>query len=171
LRDHIGRRHAARWAAPKGNNAKRAAMIAAVLDLQERARPAFETFDEMPGGFAHRHDVAHERHLAKLREGLGQHLLLVADDRVDFVHFGIARRRDLGGTPGHDELCIGTFSAQASDRLPRLTLCLGGHGAGVDHDGVRETSLGRIAAYDFGFVGVETAAKGDDVDHGDAAIR
>ncbi len=42
-----------------GDDAERAAVVAAVLHLDEGAGAAAEAVDEMAGGLAHRHDVGH----------------------------------------------------------------------------------------------------------------
>src|SRR3974377_1809463 len=49
--------NAPRIPAAVGNYAKRAAMIAAVLNLQKGTGAAFETVDELRGSFLDRHDV------------------------------------------------------------------------------------------------------------------
>ena len=56
-RDPLGR-HAAAGAAAVGDDAEGAAMVAALLDLEEGARAAVEAVDQVRGRLPHQHDVA-----------------------------------------------------------------------------------------------------------------
>src|ERR1019366_7811115 len=58
LLHHLVQRDEARIAAPKRNDAERAAMVAAVLHLQKSARMAFYAVARMHRVAFHRHDVA-----------------------------------------------------------------------------------------------------------------
>ena len=57
LIDEDAHRHGAGIAAPERDDAERAAVVAAVLDLDEGAGPAVHPHHEMAGGLAHGHDV------------------------------------------------------------------------------------------------------------------
>ncbi len=136
---HHACRNRAGIAAPKGNDAEGAAMIAAVLHLHIGARPRAETVDQVAGGFRHGHDVIdlHPLGLAdeigrQARPCLGLHLFGIADDQIDLGHGGESLGLGLRGAAGHDQPRVGVFAAQAADFLPGLAHGLGGHGAGVD---------------------------------------
>jgi hypothetical protein len=45
-----------------------------------------------------------------------------------------------------------------------LTHGLAGDGTGIDEDGIVEPGLFRLRPHYFGFVGIETAAEGNDLD-------
>ncbi len=107
------------------------------------------------------------------REGLGLDLLLIADDVVDLVHGGEAGGIDLRGAAGDDDLGVGPRAADLADRLARLAHGLTRHGASVDDHGVAEPRRVRMLAHDLGFIGVEPAAEGDDLDirHGRLLTR
>ena len=57
LGDDVADRHAAARPAAIGDDAEGAAMVAALLDLDEGARPALEARQQVRGGLAYRHDV------------------------------------------------------------------------------------------------------------------
>ena len=58
----------------------------------------------------------------------------------------------------------GLFAPDAADALARLAHRFCRHRAGIDRDRVIEPGGARVAADDFRLVGIEAAAKGDDVD-------
>src|SRR5262249_16498816 len=107
LLDDGTHRYAARVSTSEGNDAERAAMIAAVLALQHSTGAALETVDELRRGLAHAHDVvdadAFVRSQAEVRVGCGQELLLIADNGIDLGHIGEAPRLDLRRTSCHDD--------------------------------------------------------------------
>src|SRR3546814_15039545 len=70
-------------------------------------------------------------------------------------------RSDLRRAAGDDDLGVGVLAPCLADRLARLALGLAGDGAGVHDDGVVESCRLGVAAHDFGFVGVEAAAEGE----------
>ena len=92
-------------------------------------------------------------------------LLGVAEHVVDLGHGGELRSGAICAAqpvtmmraPGFSRRCL-------ADRLARLALGLGGDGAGVDDDGVAQARRARLGAHHLGFVGVEAAAEGDDLD-------
>ena len=140
LIDHDTRRYAARIAAPEGDDAKGAAMIAAVLHLHIGARAGAEAVDQMARRFRDRHDVVDLHPLSLTHEisghvgpGCSLHLFGIADHPVNLGHGGKGFRLGLGGAAGHDQRGIGVLPAQAADVLARLAHRLGCHGAGV-HD-------------------------------------
>src|SRR5690606_12005330 len=68
----------------------------------------------------------------------------------------------------HDDACLRVVATRLADRLLGLAHGLAGHGTGVDDDRpalqFTKASSRRLAPHHFGFVGVEPAAEGDDVD-------
>ncbi len=168
LRHHFARRHRARRSAPERDDAEGATMIAPVLDLHIGAGAAAETLDQMRCRLAHRHDVVDDDALAvanaEFRERFRFELLLVADHVIDFFHGGEAGWIDLGGAAGDDDLGLGAVAAGFSDRLSRLAHGLRRHRAGVDDHRLREPGGVGLRAHDFGFIGVEPATEGDDVE-------
>jgi hypothetical protein len=142
-------------------------MIAAVLDLHIGTRARAEAFDQVRGGLLDRHDVVDHDPLAALDaeagEGPGFELLLIADDVIDFLHRREARRIDLRRAAGDDDLGLGAFAARPPDRLPGLAHRLAGHRASIDDHRAGKPGGARMLAHDFGLIGVEPAAEGDDL--------
>ncbi len=93
-------------------------------------------------------------------------LFLVADDVIHLVHAGELSRIDLGGAAGYDDLRVGTGAPRLANGLARLAHGLTGHRAGVDDHRVAKTGSVGVRAHDFGLVGVETAAKSDELQIG-----
>ena len=161
--DHADR-HRAVGAAAERDDAERAAVVAALLHLHEGARAAGELGDQMRRGLARGHDVGHRG------PGAGQpafrlQLVVVAQHPIDVRQRGPGRGVDLRGAAGDDDARVGAVRGRAADRLARLALRLGGHGAGVDDDGVWSASVARrTAAHDLAFIGVQAAAEGEDID-------
>src|SRR3546814_8166111 len=79
----------------------------------------------------------------------------------DLGHGGEACGIDLRRAAGDDDLGVGVLAPCLADRLARLALGLAGDGAGVHDDGVVESCRLGVDAHDFGFVGVEAAAEGE----------
>ena len=141
-------------------------MVAAVLDLHIGAVPP-ETVDQMPGGFAHRHDVIdlHPQRIAdQVRRrhrgpGRGLHLFGIADDPADFGHgregFGFRLR----GASRDDQRGVWMLAAQAADFLPGLAHGLGGDGTGVDDDSVVQPGFCGQLLHRLGLIGVQAATK------------
>ena len=67
-------------------------MIAALLDLDEGARPALEAVEQMRRGVAQRHDVGDRDRTAVVGEAPPVELLGVAEHPVDLRHRGEALR-------------------------------------------------------------------------------
>ena len=130
----------------------------------------------MGGGLLDRHDVvdgdlllgvdiecAPREEFARLRPGVGAHLLVVADDAVDLRHggkgFGLGLRR----AAGDEHPRVWPLALEPADRLARLAYRLSRDRAGVDHDGIAEPRALGVAADHFRLVGVEPAPEGDHV--------
>ena len=125
-------------AARQRYNTERAAMLATVLDLQERARAAAEA---RRGRHLHRAHFADVRDVHALGadpiEQLGQAMLVpVADHEVDLLHGGDVARARLSPAPGHDQCRLRAHSRGAPDDLAIGELGAGGHGTRVDDDHV-----------------------------------
>ena len=122
----------------------------------------------MGRGLAHRHDVVDRDLLAALDrkrlEDRGFRLLLIADDVIDLVHGGEAVRIDLRGAAGHHDLGVGAHPPRPPNSLARLAHGLGRHRAGVDDHRVAHSGGVGMLAHDFGLIGIEPAAEGDDLD-------
>ena len=99
-------------------------MVAAILDLHIGAGLRAEALDQMTGGLLHRHDVVDLDPLgiaaAEREEGRALRLLLIADDVIDLVHGGKARRIDLRGAAGDHDLGLRILAARPPNSLPRL---------------------------------------------------
>ena len=123
--------HGARIAAPEGDDAESAAVIAAVLHLHKRARMALDSGQKMAGGFADRHDVVDADALARCNAeirrgrqrgpGLRLRLVGIAEHQRHFGHGGEGRRLALRGAAGDGDARIGPLALQPADRLARLT--------------------------------------------------
>ena len=116
LRDHIGNRHRSRIAAAERDDAEGAAVVAAILDLQERAGVAGDILEPMKRGLAGRHDVA-DRDFFRRRPMRGGQLLFVAEHAIDLGHRGEHAGIGLCGAAGHHDLRIGSFAASFSGSL------------------------------------------------------
>src|SRR5229473_2680436 len=177
LRDRLAHGYRARIAATKGNDAKGAAVVAAILHLHEGARAALEAVDEIRGRLPHRHDVidgdlflggdaegCSRQNIAMLSPGLRADLLLVAQHQCDFRHvgegFGFGLRRAARDHDGR----VGILALELADRLARLPHRLRRHRAGIDDDRIGEPGRLRLAADHLRLIGVEPAAEGDDID-------
>ena len=167
LLDHHARRDRPGIAAPIGDDAEGAAMIAAILDLHIGPM-APEAVDQVPRRLAHRHDVVDHDLLgisdqigrAQRSPGRGLHLLVIADDLGHLGHGGEGLGLGLRGAARHDHRHAGIFARQAPDLLPGLAHRLGGDRAGVHHDRARQAGgLGHLA-HGLGLVGVQPAAEG-----------
>ena len=127
--------HRTAVAAAKGNNAESAAMVAALLDLNESTCPVAESVQQVARGFPHGHDVVdHNRNLGHIAFAL--HLLDVAENSVDFWHCGESVRIDLRRASGDDDLRAGAFTPCLTDRLTGLSFGFRRHGAGIDDDDI-----------------------------------
>ncbi len=164
LLDDVADRHRAVVAAPLRDDAEGAAVVAALLHLDDGAGAAVDGVDELRRRRLHRADVA-DQHARRSRGiALALELCLVAEYLVDFRHGGVALGTDLRGAAGDDEPGIGPRAAGAADRLARLALGLGGHRAGVDDHRIVEAGRRGLRADHLGFEGVEPAAESNDVE-------
>ena len=169
LRHHVAHRHGPRGAATERNDAERAAVVAAVLDLDIRPRAAHQPVDEVPGGLRHAHDVvdAHPFEFVRAEPLLKRpvrrrvQLFRIADDVVDLRHPGEGLGLDLRRAPRHDDARAGIVAPHPADCLPRLAHGLRRHRAGIDHDRVLETGRVEVLTHDLRFIGVEPAPERD----------
>ena len=168
LRDDLTNGNAAARPTAIGNDAEGAAVIAAILHLNERARTPLQPVDQVAGGFLNvfgfTNDDAGGFVLSsqRLPRRRGK-LFAIAEDVVDFAHLGIGVRRNLRAAAGDHDPGIRALAPGPPDRLARLTLGFGGHGAGVNDDDVIQSGLGCLASDDLGFETVQTTAEGNDV--------
>ena len=164
LLDDGADRNAARIAAPEGDDAKGAAVIATILDLDEGPHPPVESVNKVCGRLPCGHDVVHlHRRMIQIGETRLLEFLGVAQHDIDFRHVGIGRGVDLGGTAGHDDPRIGILAPGPADGLAGLALRLGCDGAGVDDHGVGQPGFVGMLSHDLGFIGIQTAAECDDL--------
>ena len=165
LSDHPFRRDAAVGPAGERNDAERAAVVAALLNLQEGAGPVFKPGEERGRHLAGRHDVRHD-HGFGARQMAGTELLRIANDPVDLGHGRERGGVQLRRAAGHDEPRRGPFAPQPANGLPRLTDGLRGDRAGVHDHRVVQPGGGRRRPHRLRFEGVQPAAQGDDVRRG-----
>ncbi len=159
------RRPASEW-----NDAKRAAVIASVLDLHIGARSRSEAVDHMQRLFAHAHDVvylhARARRDGETGEGFRAHFFGIADDVVDFRHIGETLRFRLRCTAGDNDPRVRLVATKTPDRLRRLPNGFARDRAGVDDHRVIEASVARVTAHHLRFIGIEPAAERNDFSFG-----
>ena len=181
LLDHRAHRHRARIAAAIGDDAEGAAMVAAVLHLDEGARPALDRVDHMGGGLAHGHDVVDARLLGIVDAEIRQRAIVAG--AASFSSLPSTRSTSSMAAKLCGSVCaaqpvtmmraFGLLAARLADRLPGLAHGFGGDRAGVeDHRAIVEPAKPGgfgLAAHHLGFIGVEPAAEGDDVDRHQAA--
>jgi hypothetical protein len=155
-----------------GNDAERAAMVAAILHLNEGARTAGKAFDQVRRGVPDRHDVVDHRlrrigetkSIARLRPRCRTKLLGIAENAIGLGHSDECLRLGLRRAAGDDDLRLRALAPKGPDRLPRLTHRLRRDGAGIDHHCVGQAGAFRFAADHFRLGGIEPAAEGDDID-------
>ena len=172
FRHHRAHRHAARIAPAIGNDAEGAAMVAAILHLQEGAGLAVEMIHHLRRGFAHAHDVVDAdafgaRPIAEIGIGLRRRAF---PDCPAPHPLPAWRHRSAGSVWAAQPVTMmrraGPFALQPADRLARLAHRFGGHGAGIDHHGVAQLRLAGARLDRLALIGVEAAAEGDDFTHG-----
>ena len=121
----------------------------------------------------HRHDVGNRdlaagqpavERFARGAPSLAAHLVVVADDAVDFRHVGKHCGLRLRRAAGDDDARRRPLALQSANGLPRLRHRLIGDGAAVDDDGIGKPRSLRLAADHFGLIGIEAAAECNDVD-------
>ena len=113
-----------------GDDAKGAAVVAALLDLQKGAGSALEAVDQMGRGLIEVGRLDPRRVVA-----LRPQFCAVVEHPVDLRECSIALWSDLGGAAGDDDLRLGMPAASPADRLSRLPLSFGGDSAGIDDNG------------------------------------
>ena len=139
-------------------------MIAALLHLNEGARPAGEFGHQMRCRLACGHDVGHSTRCVR-RPACRPQLLRVAQHEVD-----AGQRRPAAGS-----ICaaqpVTTMRAPGRSRAARRIACRAWRTASAVTAQVLtitvSDSRGGVAAHDLAFVGVEATAEGEDLDaHG-----
>src|SRR5215210_2128004 len=159
------------------NDAEGAAVIAAVLHLDEYPRQAvLVALQEMGGHLRDAHDVgdgdlftgldpelcsAFERGASRA-PGFRAHLVIVAEHAIDFRHAREHVWLRLRRTTGDHDPQLRPRPLEPPDRLPRLRHRFIGDRATVDDDGFAEPGVLGVAGDHLGFEGVEPATKGDD---------
>ena len=171
LIDDGSHRYGAGIAAAIGNDAESAAMVAAILHLDERAHMAVDVPDHLRRRRLDAHDVVDPELLfsrnAEIRQaaiGGARQLLLVAEHGIDLRHRGEGLLFRLRGAAGNDDAGMRMVAPRPADRLAGLAHGLTGHRTGVDQDGVVEPGLLSLRLHHFGFICVEAAAEGNDLD-------
>src|SRR5579883_1951540 len=117
LRHYLARGYRAVVATAEGDDAESAAVVAALLHLDEAAHAALEAVDEMRRRLPHGHDVVNGDPRAGRAVALHAELREVAEHLVDLGHSGVALGRDLRRATGHDEPCRRVLAPGAPDRL------------------------------------------------------
>ena len=163
--DDRAHRHAARIPAAVGDDAEGAAVVAAVLHLQERSRVTVEAVHELRGGVPDRHDIVDAHALARIEIGAGLELFGVAQHGIDLIHPGIGGGLGLRRAAGDNDLPGQICAARLSDRLTRLPHGFSCHRAGVEDDRVLESRLVRARLHGLGFIGVQATAECHHLDH------
>ena len=163
LIDDAPGRHAAIGAAGKGDDAEGAAMVAALLHLDEGAGAAFQTADQVTGGFLQGHDIGNDHRFGIVGIGGGVELFQIADHPVDLGHGGEFIRLQLGGAAGDDDPGLRVVAPRLADGLAGLAFGFRRHCTGIDDHRVFEPGLGGALAHDLRFKGVEAATEGDDL--------
>ncbi len=141
-----------------GDNAKGAAMIAAILYLHKCARMGIEAGCQMRRGGAHRHDVAHDHLVERLPSGRIK-LFRIADYTGDLGHRRKALWIDLRRTAGDNDIDPRPCSRRPPDGGACFADGVVRHRAAVDdHD----IALSVDRADRLALRQVQAAAKADD---------
>ena len=178
LIDRLAHGHGARIAAAERNDAEGAAVVAAVLHLHEGAGAALVAVDRCAAISRHRHDVVDRRLLVpapgparmareqrpRVAPGCGASFSALPSTRSTSGMSAKARGLDLRGAAGDHDAGLRPLALEPADGLLGLPGRLGGHRAGIDHDGVGEAGRLRMRPDDLGLVGVETAPEGHEID-------
>src|SRR5262249_49702275 len=144
LIDHAERIETAAFPPGVRDDAERAAMLAAVLNLDERARATGRTRRRIDGDprLTHVADLeAHESATSEenfLHERRQPWLAGVADPKVPSCLARTLVRARLGPASGHDDTSLGIRATRPSDRLP-----VGYLGTRRDRAGVDDHHVGR----------------------------
>ncbi len=163
LRGDGTHRDRAGWAAPVGDDAEGAAMIAALLDFDKGARSGAEPIDQVGGGLAHLHDVRDQHGFAGDPGGWGE-FFDIADHTADAGHCAPGLRVNLGRAASDDDGGVRMGAMRAADFLPGLAFGFAGHSTGIDDDGVVEAGRFSMAAHDFALETIEAAAEGANIE-------
>ena len=146
LRDHFVHRQRARIAAPERDDAEGAAMVAAVLHLQEGAGVAFDAVDRVRGvRVTAMMSPTAMRSLSSAHDARIE-LLLVADHAIDLGHRRKRLRFGLRGAAGDDDARVRALAPDAADGLARLPHRFRRHRAGVDHHRVGDARQPRAGS-------------------------
>ena len=170
LRDDLAGSNRSRRATPKGDDAKRATMIAAILNLHISAGARSETVDQMQRRFPHAHDVVDLNARAgferQSRERFRLGLFIVSYDVIDFRHLGEALGLDLRRASRHDDPRFGLLATKPANGLRGLPHGFVCYGARVDDDRIVEPCRARVTAHDLGLIRIEPAAERDHLGFG-----
>ena len=170
LFDHRTHRHGTRIAAPIRDDAKGAAMIAAILYLDESARAPFEMLGKLRRCFTHGHNIGDTDALGimvRITQGSPcrrARLFLIADDAVDFRHGRKHVRINLRSATRHYDARLRMFALQATNGLAGLSHRLARNGACIDDGKLTMACRFSRLFHRFGFRDVESAAKGQKID-------
>ncbi len=143
--DHGAHRHRARITAAERDDAEGAAVIAAILHLDESAGMCRKSVDQMRRGFLHRHDVADDglrragrwRKLARAcAQPVAESFSVLPSTRSASAMATKVCGSVCAAQPVTTILACGPLAPQRADRLPRLAHRLRRDRAGVDHDGI-----------------------------------
>ena len=111
--------------------------------------PTVQTVDQVPGAFAHRHDVVDLDPAGpgdpEIRIGASVELFGIAQDEIDFIHGREGIRVDLRGAAGDHNGLVRVIAARLADRLTGLPHRFVGNRAGIDQNGIAEPRLRRRA--------------------------
>ena len=175
---HGPHRHGAGIAAPIGYDAEGAAMIAAVLHLNEGAHMPVYVLHHLRRGGLDAHDIVDEQLFFRRNAEIGQRtiggafqLLFIAQHRIHLGHLGKGLLLGLGGAAGNDDTGMRIVPPRPADGLACLAHRLTRHGAGIDQHGIVEPGLFGLRPHHFRFIGVETTAEGYDLDAAHTAPR
>src|SRR5690606_36008208 len=149
-----------------GDDAKSAAMVAAILYLHEGPGASVHALDEMAGSLAHAHNVV-DLHLVIERRAkdhgrvtFGLELVVIADNEVDFFHVAEGAGLGLGSAAGNDDTGVRMVPPRLAHGLLGLPDRLLGHRPGTDDERVVETGLPGLFAHHSALIGVEAAPEG-----------
>src|SRR5690606_7644456 len=147
--------------------------IAAILHLYERPRPSLDGIHHVGCGLAYRENVIDPGLLEIVHPEIRQcpvvvplQLFLVSKNEIHLFHGDEGCRVGLCRAAGDDDARMRVLASRLADGLLRLPHGLARDGAGVEDDCAMfqraEAGRIRLALHDFGLIGVEPAAEGDD---------
>ena len=167
LVDHGIRLRAAAASAHVGNDAERAAIVAAVLNLEIRASAVAQgVFNGRGKKIALLENIADADFaviVRAVRDQIGNRILVrIADDQSHAGQSGDFLRRALRVAAGDDDARLGLRAMDAADGLAKLVVGGRGDGAGVQDD---EVGVGKIVG------GAETARSEPGFEGGPIGLR